>query len=192
MGRVRVTPKGKVKKNIAITRIGKKQYLKRRFAPNRQVEIAGSDNRFTKKYFDKKGTVAQNFSRLGLCDNPSLRRRHATDKKPARPRRRLEEEKELEEDKAIRKACAIGSPVSEAEGVTMGNLINKYGTDFKAMSFDRKLNPYQLNPRQLQKQVVNYLRWEKAAFPKAFAEAEAKGWLSIEEYADPKNRIRKK
>ncbi|ORC86901.1 uncharacterized protein TM35_000251970 [Trypanosoma theileri] len=195
MSRLRVTPKGKVKKNIPITRVGRKQYLKRRFAHVRRVDVAGANNHFTQKYFDGAQTAAQNFTRLGLSTDPSAPKAvQLLRKKQVRPnsRKKLEEENQLEEQQALRKETGVGRPVSEAEGCTMANLIHKYGTDFKAMSFDHKLNPYQLNPRQLQRQVVNYLRWEKAAFPDAFAEAEAKGWFSIEAFQDPKKRFGQK
>ncbi|RNE96603.1 hypothetical protein TraAM80_09706 [Trypanosoma rangeli] len=195
MSRLRVTPKGKVKKNIPVTRVGKKQYLKRRFAHVRRVDVAGANNHFTQKYFDGSNTAAQNFTRLGLATDPSAPKAIVElRKKQVRPnsRRRLEEEDALAEQKAQRQKSRVGRPVSEAEGTTMVNLIQKHGTDFKAMSFDRKLNPFQLNPRQLQRQVVNYLRWHQAAFPAAFAEAEAKGWFSLAEYSDPRHRLGKK
>ncbi|RNF09155.1 uncharacterized protein Tco025E_07038 [Trypanosoma conorhini] len=195
MGRLRVTPKGKVRKNIPVTRVGKKQYLKRRFAHVRRVDVAGANNHFTQKYFDGANTAAQNFTRLGLTTDPSAPKAVVElRKKQVRPksRRRLEEEDAMAEQQARRQKSRIGRPVSEAEGTAVANLIHKHGTDFRAMSFDRKLNPFQLNPRQLQRQVVNYLRWQQAAFPAEFAEAEAKGWLSLTEYSDPKNRLGKK
>ncbi|EAN85795.1 hypothetical protein C3747_66g78 [Trypanosoma cruzi] len=195
MGRLRVTPKGKVKKNIPVTRVGKKQYLKRRFAHVRRVDVAGANNHFTQKYFDGSNTAAQNFTRLGLTTDPSAPKSVVElRKKQVRPksRRRLEEEDTIAEQKALRQKSRIARPISEAEATTIVSLIKKHGTDFRAMSFDRKLNPFQLNPRQLQRQVVNYLRWEQAAFPEAFMEAEAKGWFSIAEYSDPKNRLGKK
>ncbi|SCU68025.1 Ribosome biogenesis protein Nop16, putative [Trypanosoma equiperdum] len=190
MGRIRVTPKGKAKKNIPITRSGRKKYLKRRFAHLHQIDKAGSNNYFTKKYFKRFSTASSNFKSLGLAKDPSITPKKIVDE-PSQPTRRLEEENELEELRQQRKGTLQVRRISEEEAVTMANLIRKHQTDFKAMSLDRKLNPYQLNPRQLQRQVVNYLRWEKAAFPEAFAEAEANGWLSIEEYANPKNRYRK-
>nr|CCC92180.1 conserved hypothetical protein [Trypanosoma congolense IL3000] len=187
MGRIRVTQKGKAKKNIPITRVGKKQYRRRRFAHLRVVDRAGADNYFTQKYFKKSKSAASNFCGLGITDDPSMPPKKKVARR-SRIKRKLEEEEDLEKQRQERKAKRVGRPISEEEAVTMSNLIRKYQTDFKAMSLDRKLNPYQLNPRQLQQQVLNYLRWEKAAFPEAFAEAEANGWLSLEEYANPKNR----
>jgi hypothetical protein len=191
MGRVKVTPKGKVKKNIPITRVGKKQYLKRRFAHVRAVDVAGANNRFTQKYFEGNNTAEQTFTRLGLAIDPSapkaLNERRKAKVRP-QTRRVFEEENELAEHVKRVKATKIGRPVSEQEGSTIANLIQRYGTDLKRMTLDRKLNPFQLNVRQLQRQIVNYLKWEKAAFPKEFAEAEEKGWFSVEQYSDPKLR----
>ena len=192
MGRVKVTPKGKVKKNIPITRVGKKQYLKRRFAHIRAVDVAGANNRFTQKYFKGGNTAEQTFTRLGLAIDPSAPKAlNEKRKEKVRPhsRRVFEEQNELAEYEKHVKATKIGRPVSEQEGSTIANLIQRYGTDLKRMTLDRKLNPFQLNVRQLQRQIVNYLKWEKAAFPKQFAEAEEKGWFSVEQYADPKLRF---
>ncbi|KAG5506312.1 hypothetical protein JIQ42_07930 [Leishmania sp. Namibia] len=188
MGRVKVTPKGKVKKNIPITRVGKKQYLKRRFAHVRAVDVAGANNRFTQKYFEGNNTAEQTFTRLGLAIDPSAPK-SVTEKRKAKvrsqTRRVFEEQNELAEHEKRVRATKIGRPVSEQEGSTIANLIQRYGTDLKRMTLDRKLNPFQLNMRQLQRQIVNYLKWEKAAFPKEFAEAEEKGWFSVEQFADP-------
>ncbi|CCW71374.1 unnamed protein product [Phytomonas sp. Hart1] len=191
MGRVKVTPKGKVKKNIPITRVGKKQYLKRRFAHIRAVDVAGSNNRFTQKYFEGNNTATQSFTRLGLSIDPSSPKSVVEErKKKIKPnsQRKLEEENEMKAHEEQTRRDRIGRPVSEQEGSTIANLLHKYGTDLKRMALDPKLNPFQLNVRQLQRQIVNYLKWEKAAFPKAFAEAEARGWFSIEGFSDPKLR----
>lgn len=191
MGRLKVTPKGKVKKNIPITRIGKKQYLKRRFAHVRAVDVAGANNRFTQKYFEGNNTAAQTFTRLGLTIDPSAPSNIVeARKKRVRPqtRRKLEEENEWAQHQDYMKKIKVARPMSEQEGSTIANLIHRYGTDFKRMVLDSKLNPFQLNARQLQRQVVNYLQWEKASFPKEFAEGEAKGWFSVEQFADPKLR----
>ncbi|KAK7194616.1 Ribosome biogenesis protein Nop16 [Novymonas esmeraldas] len=188
MGRIKVTPKGKVKRNIPITRVGKKQYLKRRFAHVRAVDVAGANNRFTQKYFEGNHTAEQTFTRLGLAIDPSAAK-STTEKRKAkvRPhtRRAFDEQSELAEHRARVVATKVGRPVSEQEGSTIANLIQRYGTDLKRMTLDHKLNPFQLNVRQLQRQIVNYLTWEKAAFPQEFAEAEEKGWFSVEAYADP-------
>ncbi|KPA76021.1 hypothetical protein ABB37_08163 [Leptomonas pyrrhocoris] len=191
MGRLKVTPKGKVKKNIPITRVGKKQYLKRRFAHVRAVDVAGANNRFTQKYFEGNNTAEQTFTRLGLAIDPSAAKTAREKRKSkVRPqtRRVFEEQDELAAHVQHVKATKIGRPVSEQEGSTIANLIQRYGTDLKGMSLDRKLNPFQLNARQLQRQIVNYLKWEKAAFPAQFAEAEKKGWFAVEQYADPQLR----
>lgn len=195
MSRLKVTPKGKVKKNVPITRVGKKQYLKRRFAHVRAVDVAGANNRFTQKYFEGNITAEQSFTRLGLAVDPSAPQALVEKrKKKVRPhtRRRFDEANELAEQQRREKQQKIGRPVSEQEGSTIANLIAKYGTDLKRMTLDRKLNPFQLNARQLQRQIVNYLKWEKAAFPQQFAAAEAKGWFSIEKFSDPHLRSHQK
>lgn len=196
MGRLKVTPKGKVKKNIPITRIGKKQYLKRRFAHVRAVDVAGANNKLTQKYVAGQHlTATQGFSHLGLRmdasgDTAKLTQEHL---KLPETRRKVnvfqKEEEDIKAQEAYKKAAYIGRPVSEQEGSMIASLLQTYGVDIKRMTYDHRLNPFQLNARQLQRQIVNYLKWEKAAFPKQFAEAEKKGWFSVETYADPKLRL---
>lgn len=196
MSRLKVTAKGKVKKNIPITRIGKKQYLKRRFAHVRAVDVAGANNRLTQKYVaGEHYTASQGFSHLGLrqdasADTSKLAQTHL--KIPQAHRKAnlfKQEEEQIEQQEKFKKATYIGRPVSEQEGSMTAALLQTYGMDIKRMTYDHRLNPFQLNARQLQRQIVNYLKWEKAAFPKQFAEAERKGWFSVEAYADPKLRI---
>ena len=71
MGRLKVTAPHKIKKNIPITRIGKKQYLKRRFAHIRKVDNAGKNNDLTQKYVKGYHTAGQSYTRLGLNIDPS-------------------------------------------------------------------------------------------------------------------------
>lgn len=186
MSRLRVTPKGKVKHNIPITRIGKKQYLKRRFAHVRKVDLAGQHNKLTQKYVRGNNTAVQNYTRLGLSVDPSAPKAVVAERKAkVRPEMRQKFEKPPEPLRSL------GQPVSEQEGCMVGNLLHKYGTDLKRMSLDRRLNPFQLNARQLQRKIVNYLRWERAAFPEQYAEAEKNGWLtSVEAMKDPALRQR--
>lgn len=183
MGRLKVTPSGKIKKNIPITRIGKKQYLKRRFAHVRKVDNAGKENQLTQKYIKGNHTAMQSYTRLGLNVDPSAPKPVVEErKKKVRPDMKARFDNPPEEKKSL------GQPVSEQEGCMLGNLLQQYGTDLKRMSLDRKLNPFQLNPRQLQRRIVNYLRLERAAFPAQYAEAEKNGWL--EDFSDPQLRKR--
>ncbi|EPY36898.1 hypothetical protein AGDE_06687 [Angomonas deanei] len=191
MGRLRVTPKGKVKKNIPITRIGKKQYLKRRFAHVRATDLAGQNNVLTQKYFEGNHTAEQSFTRLGLTLDPSATKAQRLEKKNRvrkGSRRKFEEEELIQQQTEERKRNKIARPVSEEEGTVICNLLAKYGTNLRPMTMDPKLNPFQLNVRQLQRQITNYLKWERAAFPEAFREAEEKGWFSVEMFGD--NRLR--
>lgn len=196
MGRLKVTAKGKVKKNIPITRIGKKQYLKRRFAHVRAVDVAGADNKLTQKFVaGEHFTAAQSFAHLGLRMDASapvetLKAQHL---KIPESKRKVDlfeqEEQAIKAQEEFKKANYIARPVSEQESSMIGALLHTYGMDIKRMTYDHKLNPFQLNARQLQRQIVNYLKWEKAAFPKQFEEAERRGWFSVEGYADPKLRF---
>lgn len=196
MGRLKVTAKGKIKKNIPITRIGKKQYLKRRFAHVRAVDVAGSDNKLTQKYVaGEHFTAAQSFAHLGLRMDASapvetLKAQHLKIPESHRKVHLFEqEEQSIKAQEEYKKANYIARPVSEQESSMIGALLHTYGMDIKRMTYDHKLNPFQLNARQLQRQIVNYLKWEKAAFPKQFEEAERRGWFSVEGYADPKLRF---
>lgn len=193
MGRLKVTAKGKVKKNIPITRIGKKQYLKRRFAHIRAVDVAGANNSLTQKYIQSAGgklTAEQGYTHLGLRMDASAPVSELKEKRSKMPTRMKssafeEEEENIHHQEAVRRENYIARPVDEQESSMIGALLHAYGTDLKRMTYDHKLNPFQLNARQLQRQIVNYLKWEKAAFPKAFAEAEQKGWFSVEMYQNP-------
>ena len=57
----------------------------------------------------------------------------------------------------------------------LSNLLEKHSTNFKAMSLDYKLNPFQLTPKQLQRKLANYLRFERRAFPKEYQEMAEQG-----------------
>lgn len=193
MGRLKVTAKGKVKKNVPITRIGKKQYLKRRFAHVRAVDVAGANNRLTQEYVNTgHHTAQQSFAHLGLRADASASVAALKEQVKSIPRaaRRsfAAEEQAIAEAEEVKRSQYVGRPVSEMEGAMLATLLEVYGTDLKRMTYDHKRNPYQLNTRQLQRELANYMRWEKAAFPSQFAEAEAKGWFSVEAVADPRLR----
>uniref|UniRef100_A0A7S1MJN8 Nucleolar protein 16 n=1 Tax=Neobodo designis TaxID=312471 RepID=A0A7S1MJN8_NEODS len=185
MGRLRVTPKGKVKKNIAITRAGRRKYVKARTATTRQIERAGHTNEFTQKYMKNRTTASQAYTRLGINIDASATKAQIADRKK-RVKPHLKEK--LEEPEGQR--GTVGQPVSEFEGTMLCNLIEKHGDDFKRMSLDAKLNPMQLNPRQLQRRVVNYLKWERAAFEDEYAKAEADG-IEMDDMSDPRLRRRR-
>ena len=70
---------------------------------------------------------------------------------------------------------SLARPVSEEEACMICCLLEKYELDYQRMALDRKLNPFQLNPRQLRRRTVNYLQWERAAFPELYAKAVAAG-----------------
>lgn len=185
MSRLKVTPKGKITKSqVPITRIGKKQYLKRRFLHIRKVDIAGANNKQTQIYHQGKHTAAQNYTRLGLAINASASPQTiAQQKKVVKPHMKMR----FKEPEAP--APSEGQPVSEQEGSMIVNLLKKYGMDLKRMSLDHQLNPFQLTPRQLQRRIVNYLKFERKQFPEMYADAEGAGWL--DEFKDKSLRKRK-
>ena len=179
-----MTAPHKIKKNIPITRIGKKQYLKRRFAHIRKVDNAGKNNDLTQKYVKGNHTAGQSYTRLGLNIDPSSTKAVVESRKKfVRKEMKEKVEKPPEEKKSL------AQPVSEEEGAMIRNLMERYGTDLKRMSFDTKLNPFQLSPRQLQRRIVNYLKLERLAFPEMYAKAKENGW-DLEDYTDPKLRLR--
>jgi len=158
MGRLKVTPKGKVKKNVPITRIGKKQYKKRRFAAQRKIDQVTKANPMSDS-LKAKSTAEQAYTRLNINVHPSA-------SKEERLRRKKKLREDLKGDKLPDpepERGNVGQPVSEHEATTIANLVLKYGKDYKRMSLDAELNPWQLNPKQLQRRVVNYMKWEKAA-----------------------------
>lgn len=186
MGRLRVTPKGKVKKNIAITRAGRRKYVKTRTATTRQVARAGHTNEFTQEFMGKGQTASQSYTRLGIAIDASATKAEVRDRK----KRVKEHQKGVTLPEPAPEKASIGQPVSEFEGTMLCNLIEKYGDDFKRMSLDARLNPMQLNPRQLQRRVVNYLKFERVAFAEEYAKAEEDG-VKLDDYSDPKLRRRR-
>jgi hypothetical protein len=184
MGRLKVTAPHKIKKNIPITRIGKKQYLKRRFAHVRKVDNAGKNNELTQKYVKGNHTAGQSYTRLGLNIDPSAPKAVVESRKKFV---RKEMKEKFEKPPEVEKS--LGQPVSEEEGSMIRNLMQTYGTDLKRMAFDTKLNPFQLTPRQLQRRIVNYLKMERLAFPEMYAKAQANGW-NLDDYSDPNLRKR--
>ena len=158
MGRLKVTPKGKVKKNVPITRIGKKQYVKRRFAVQRRIDQVTKANPMAES-IKAHSTAEQAYTRLNISVDPS-----ATKAEKIRRKKKLREDLKGDTLPAPEaEKGSIGQPVSEHEATTIANLVLKYDKDFKRMSLDTELNPYQLTPKQLQRKVVNYMKWEKAA-----------------------------
>lgn len=62
----------------------------------------------------------------------------------------LEELANIPKKKEVRK-------MNEVEIVRYRKLIDKYGEDYEKMKWDKKLNPFQLSPGQLKKQIKKYL-----------------------------------
>lgn len=62
----------------------------------------------------------------------------------------LEELANIPKRKEVRK-------MNEVEIVRYRKLIDKYGEDYEKMKWDKKLNPFQLSPGQLKKQIKKYL-----------------------------------
>ena len=93
MGRIRAVAAHKVKKNRPITRIGRKQYRKRRHLAEHKLEVAGHDNELTQLVMNAaeregepeqdpyeeidpnkkhlRGTPLQHYTRMGLTIDPS-------------------------------------------------------------------------------------------------------------------------
>ncbi|KAG0681304.1 Nucleolar protein 16 [Pichia californica] len=63
---------------------------------------------------------------------------------------------ELEELASIPKKKEVHK-MNEVEVVRYRKLIDKYGEDYEKMKWDQKLNPFQLSPGQLKKQIKKYL-----------------------------------
>jgi len=187
MGRIKVTAPHKIKRNIPITRIGKKQYLKRRFAHIRKVDLAGQHNELTQKYVQANHTPTQSYLRLGLNTDPSAPKAVIESRKKV-----VKKEMKAKFEQPEAQKARLGPSISELEGSMIANLIEKYGTDLKRMQLDTKLNPFQLTPSQLQRRIVNYLRYEREAFPEQYAELVKLGWLTVEQFSDPAIRRRKK
>jgi uncharacterized protein YaiL (DUF2058 family) len=180
MGRLKVTPKGKRKPGPPVTRIGKKQYMKRRYAAQRNVDRAGSNNLLAKEYVKRNLTASQNYVHAGITTDPS-------ENKAQRLERKKHVKKGIEKKALTRPEAAKGTiavPLSEDECTLVINLMDKYGNNFKRMAFDTKLNPFQLNARQLQRKVVAYLKYERAAFPEMYEQAEAAG-IVLDDFSDP-------
>lgn len=213
MGRLKVTPKGKIKKNIPVTRLGKKQYIRRRFAAQRKLQHAGHDNLVTQEYIRKpererhlRLTAARSYARLGLTADPSAPkavRKAQVDRVSKKirdalvvPDNRTEysttdtfggrsgpggaldsivehfqksppEVKDNEESKQP-KTANQGVPQTAASAIAVvrrfdpvevriiGQLVNRYGTDLKRMSFDTKLNLKQWNVKELKRRVTAF------------------------------------
>jgi hypothetical protein len=225
MGRVRAVSDGKRKKNRAVTRVGSKQYKKRRFAHLRATAVAGHDNALTRavmmggasnsslarrktalaaqeaaaaaaavgevntKKVGVRATVLQHYTRVGLTMDPS-----ATAEEKAALRANLNVDVRREKlPKPAPETKGIGRTVSEAEGTMLCNLVLKHGTNFKRMSLDYKLNPFQLTAAQLQRKVANYIKWERAAFPDAYRELSGQGLIAGDDTGallDPRRRQR--
>lgn len=63
---------------------------------------------------------------------------------------------ELEELASIPKKKEVRK-MNEVEIVRYRKLLDKYGEDYERMKWDKKLNPFQLSPGQLKKQIKKYL-----------------------------------
>lgn len=187
MGRLKNTPKGKIKHNVAITRVGRRQYLKRRFAHLRKTDLAGCDNYFTQTYNNEKHsskTAVGNYTRLNLSADPSLPPSVVAERK-----KRVNPTRLAELEAPTPAAASIAVPVSEQEGTMITNLMERYDTDFRAMARDVELNPFQLTAGQLQRRFKNFARWEREAFPEMHETAAQEG-LVLEDFSNPSLRRR--
>eukprot|EP01059_Diplonema_ambulator_P032093 TRINITY_DN6119_c0_g1_i1.p2 TRINITY_DN6119_c0_g1~~TRINITY_DN6119_c0_g1_i1.p2 ORF type:complete len:187 (+),score=66.98 TRINITY_DN6119_c0_g1_i1:43-561(+) len=69
--------------------------------------------------------------------------------------------------------------VSDLEHGFVDNLVQKHGLDFNAMSWDLKLNPFQLTATQLKKRILNVIKTEKRLFPELYKEAFGEDGASV-------------
>jgi DNA-directed RNA polymerase subunit H (RpoH/RPB5) len=194
MGRIRATASHKKKKNRPITKIGSKQYKKKRWLADHKTEVAGHDNVFTQEVMNsdptlKKVTALQHYTRVGLTLDPSAtvseRKMRKESLKKAKIKKGALPDIEAE-------AKPIARMITETEGTMLCNLMHKHGTNFKAMSLDYKLNPFQLTPKQLQRKLANYLKFERAAFPEQYEEMQELGLIEKEDEATKDRRRRQR
>lgn len=200
MGRLKVTPAGKRRKTRPITRIGKKSYLRRRFLAENREQVAGHNNEHSRDIMFRDGehaTAFQHYTRSGFSMDPSAtiglnakataNRAIVTERLKKIKRRKLkaqkeQEKKEAEERAELEQLAAQGKKketkaraMEHNEGALICNLLLKYGTQFKRMALDVRMNPFQLTPAQLQKKCANFLKLQRDAFPEQFEEMRAMG-----------------
>lgn len=200
MSRLKVTPAGKRRKTRPITRIGKKQYLRRRFLAENRLAVAGHNNDMSRDLMfreEEGATPFQHYTRAGLSMNPSITIGQNTKAKTERAmlkerlkkikRRKLKAlmlqeakaaaEKE-EEELTGKKKEKMPRALNEMESAMVCNLMLKYGTQFKRMALDVAMNPFQLTPAQLQKKCAVFLKHERSMFPDEFEEMRSKGLVA--------------
>eukprot|EP01012_Entosiphon_sulcatum_P027610 TRINITY_DN33283_c0_g1_i1.p1 TRINITY_DN33283_c0_g1~~TRINITY_DN33283_c0_g1_i1.p1 ORF type:complete len:217 (-),score=35.96 TRINITY_DN33283_c0_g1_i1:43-672(-) len=104
-----------------------------------------------------KRTMATNFTRVGLAMVP------VPDKKIVKKQLRNMTEDDLQEFPAPPEPRPPAEIVhlNETELLTACQLLLKYGTNYKAMSRDKILNPFQKTPRQLEKMAARVLSYDK-------------------------------
>lgn len=110
---------------------------------------------FSGLYYDPNLSATQNMVKYGLCPDPNMKAekvKEMVDSVPEQDKKMLPYHHLLrEEEDSIWKHI-----VTPQEQMFLQELGAKYGRDYKKMSFDIKLNPFQYTPKQLQKKFEKF------------------------------------
>eukprot|EP01064_Diplonema_japonicum_P029626 TRINITY_DN4846_c2_g1_i1.p1 TRINITY_DN4846_c2_g1~~TRINITY_DN4846_c2_g1_i1.p1 ORF type:complete len:178 (+),score=31.00 TRINITY_DN4846_c2_g1_i1:68-601(+) len=149
----------------------------RKSARTRVVKIVGKT---TKKEHKAKGCVTnimtnlldtsmplkQSYGKMGIASKAGMTENEKKRLLKNIPERKLTSLPPIKEQGPTRP-----KHISELEHAFVDNLVSKHGLDFKAMSWDMKLNPFQHTATQLKKRVLRAIKTEKRLFPEQFKEA---------------------
>ena len=154
-GTIRKTNYGKIRK---------KEYNKKH-----RVVIT---NDIVRANWDKKKTVKENFTELGLVADPNATYR-TTHHKKAEPEEvevefaDVSEYAETEVVKKLEEQSKDGAPVirhfSPTESELWEGLVRDHGSDYKAMARDKR-NTHQHTPKQIRRKIESYLTFKNSGY----------------------------
>lgn len=165
-----VTVRGK-QRNKRRGTISKTNYGKIRKKEHNKKHKVVIGNKLVRDNWDKKKTVKENFSDLGLVADPNseYRTTHNKKMKPGEMEVEIGDINDYKQDTEVvmklEEQAKEESPAmrhfSPAECELWGGLVTDHGTDFKAMARDKR-NTYQHTPKQIKRKIEAYLQFKNS------------------------------
>ena len=160
---VRGKQRNKRRGKISNTAYGK---IRKRAHQKKHKIVIG--NELVRESWDKKKTIKENFSDLGLISDPNSEYRKTHHKKAPDMEVEVGDIADYELVRKLEKQAQQAAPpalrhYSPAESELWEGLVAEHGIDFKAMARDKR-NTHQHTPKFIQRKIEQYLQFKDADF----------------------------